>query len=216
MKFRQTTVRGALLSEQRKRLVCLKGPSLGYVRARSLLRQVPQLQLGTPVSENTTRKLQTSSTAAGIPAPDKTSPPATRKVHPRAFIVDDFDKYVIRRKSKNFTRSGSSSPSLTGYLQFHYVNVSVLIKFLQKQTQRFYLDYHKFSKKAYVLDVYYNRLSEAILIHSTTYVFMEKYRNFSLFIILIPTPDIPYFYYMLGGNLGSLLYGDVSGMSVQK
>ena len=41
---------------------------------------------------------------------------------------------------------------------------------------------------------------------------MEKYRNFSLFIIFIPTPDFPHFYYMLGGNLGSLLYGDVSVM----
>ena len=26
------------------------------------------------------------------------------------------------------------------------------------------------------------------------------------------TPDSPHFYYMLGGNLGSLLYGDVSVM----
>ena len=34
----------------------------------------------------------------------------------------------------------------------------------------------------------------------------------SIFIILIPTPDLPHFYYMLGGNLGSLLYGDVSVM----
>ena len=41
---------------------------------------------------------------------------------------------------------------------------------------------------------------------------MEKYRKFSLFIILIPTPDFPHLYYMLGGNLGSLLYGDVSMM----
>ena len=41
---------------------------------------------------------------------------------------------------------------------------------------------------------------------------MEKYRNFSLFIILISTPDFPHVYYMLGGNLGSLLYGDVSVM----
>ena len=39
---------------------------------------------------------------------------------------------------------------------------------------------------------------------------MEKYQKLSLFIILIPTPDFPHFYYMLGGNLGSLLYGDVS------
>ena len=30
--------------------------------------------------------------------PDKTLPPATRKVHPIAIIVDDFDKCVIRRK----------------------------------------------------------------------------------------------------------------------
>ena len=34
----------------------------------------------------------------------------------------------------------------------HYVNVSVLIKFLQKTS--FYLNYHKFSIKSYVLDVY--------------------------------------------------------------
>ena len=80
-----------MLRKQRKRLVCLKGPSLGYGRARSLLR-------------------------------------------PSAFIVDDFDKCVIRRKSKNFTRSGSSYPPLTGCLQFHYVNVSVLIKLKKKHT----------------------------------------------------------------------------------
>ena len=45
-------------------------------------------------------------------------------------------------------------------------------------------------------------------------IFMEKYQTFSLFIILIPTPDSPHFYYMLGVNLGSLLYGDVSLMFV--
>ena len=45
---------------------------------------------------------------------------------------------------------------------------------------------------------------------SETYDFMEKYEKLSIFIILIPTPDFPHFYYMLGGNLGSLLYGDVS------
>ena len=38
---------------------------------------------------------------------------------------------------------------------------------------------------------------------------MEKYLKLSIFIILIPTPDFPHFSYMLGGNLGSLLYGDV-------
>ena len=42
-----------------------------------------------------------------------------------------------------------------------------------------------------------------------TYDFMEKFFSF---IILIPTPVFPHFYYMLGGNLGSLLYGDVSVM----
>ena len=31
---------------------------------------------------------------------------------------------------------------------------------------------------------------------------------------LIPTPDFPHFYYMLGGNLGSLLYGGVSVMLI--
>ena len=38
---------------------------------------------------------------------------------------------------------------------------------------------------------------------------MEKYRKYSLFIILIPTPDFPHFCYILGGNLRSLLKGDV-------
>ena len=46
---------------------------------------------------------------------------------------------------------------------------------------------------------------------------MILWRNieiFHFFIILIPTPDFPQFYYMLGGNLGSLLYGDVFVMVV--
>ena len=38
-------------------------------------------------------------------------------------------------------------------LNVHYVNVSVLIKF-SKKDQCFYLNYHKFSIKSYVLDVY--------------------------------------------------------------
>ena len=44
---------------------------------------------------------------------------------------------------------------------------------------------------------------------------MILWRNidfFSLFIILDPTPDFPHFYHILGGNLGSLLYGDVPVM----
>ena len=49
-------------------------------------------------SVTTQPELPASSTAARIPMPDKTSPPSTRKVHPRAIIVDDFDKCVIRRK----------------------------------------------------------------------------------------------------------------------
>ena len=36
------------------------------------------------------------------------------------------------------------------------------------------------------------------------------------FIIFILTPDFPHFYCMLGGNLGSLLYGDVSMMNCRK
>ena len=45
---------------------------------------------------------------------------------------------------------------------------------------------------------------------------MVLWRNFeklSIFIIFIPSPDFPHFCYMLGGNLGSLLYGDVSVMN---
>ena len=43
---------------------------------------------------------------------------------------------------------------------------------------------------------------------------MILWRNieFSIFIILIPTPDFPHFYHTLVGNLGSVLYGDVSLM----
>ena len=47
---------------------------------------------------------------------------------------------------------------------------------------------------------------------------MILWRNIEIFLsffILIPTPDFPHFYrYMLGGNLGSLLYGDVSVMKL--
>ena len=46
-------------------------------------------------------------------------------------------------------------------------------------------NFQYFSIKSYVVDVYSNRLTEA---------------------------DFPHFYYMLGGNLGSLLYGDVPVM----
>ena len=43
-------------------------------------------------------------------------------------------------------------------------------------------------------------------------ILWRNIENYHFFIILIPTPDFPHFYYMLGANLGSLLYGDVSVM----
>ena len=43
-------------------------------------------------------------------------------------------------------------------------------------------------------------------------ILWRNIENFHFFIILIPTPDFPNFYYMLGAKLGSLLYGDVSVM----
>ena len=49
-------------------------------------------------SVTTPQELPASSITARIPVPEKLSPPVTRKVHPRAIIVDDFDKCVIRRK----------------------------------------------------------------------------------------------------------------------
>ena len=52
-------------------------------------------------SVSTPPELQASSTVAKIQVPGNTSAPATRKEHPRAFIVVDVDKCVIRRKSKN-------------------------------------------------------------------------------------------------------------------
>ena len=48
-------------------------------------------------SVTTPPELLASTTAARIPVPDKTSSPATRKVHLIAIIVDDFDKCMIRR-----------------------------------------------------------------------------------------------------------------------
>ena len=45
----------------------------------------------------------------------------------------------------------------------------------------FYLDYHKFSIKSYVLDVYYNRLSEAILIHIHNICFYGEISKFFTF-----------------------------------
>ena len=64
------------------------------------------------------------------------------------------------------------------------------------------------------MDVYLNRLAEAILKHIHNIGFYGEILKLIIFVILISTPDFPYFYYMLGGNLGSLLYGDVSVMFV--
>ena len=45
-------------------------------------------------------------------------------------------------------------------------------------------------------------------------ILWRNIEKLSIFIILILTPDFPHFYDMLGGNLGSLLYGDVSVMRI--
>ena len=45
------------------------------------------------------------------------------------------------------------------------------------------------------------------------HVLSVKLRYKLYFSFSIPTPDFPHFYYMLGANLGLLLYGEVSVMS---
>ena len=55
-------------------------------------------------------------------------------------------------------------------------------------------------------------LGEAILIHIHNICFYEEKSKIINCIIFISTPDYPYFYYMLGGNLGYLLCRDVSVM----
>ena len=100
------------------------------------------------------------------------------------------------------------------YSHHHYVNVSVLIKFSQK-TSVFTLIIISSPYKNHMFWMCIRIASvRRFKYTSTTYDFMKKYQNFSLFIILISTPDFPHFYYMLGGNLGSLLYGDVSVMTL--
>ena len=47
-------------------------------------------------------------------------------------------------------------------------------------------------------------------------ILWRNIENYPFFTFLIPTPDFPHFYYMLGGNLGSLLYGDVSVMYINQ
>ena len=154
-----------MLRKQRKRLVCLKGPSLGYVRARSLLRQVPQLQLGTPVSENTTRTPSLlhcslkSSSGQDITTCDSESTSQGLYCGLLRQVCDSTkieEFYTVRKQLPTIDRL--FAVPLRERLRTHKV-------FTKNKPQRFYLDYHKFSIKAYVLDVYYNRLSEAILIH---------------------------------------------------
>ena len=44
------------------------------------------------------------------------------------------------------------------------------------------------------------------------HVLLNKLRDKLYFSCSIPTPGFPHFYYMLGANLGLLLYGEVSVM----
>ena len=46
------------------------------------------------------------------------------------------------------------------------------------------------------------------------HVLSVKLRHNLYFSFLIPTPGFPHFYYMLGANLGLLLYGEFSVMFV--
>ena len=48
------------------------------------------------------------------------------------------------------------------------------------------------------------------------YVLSIKLRDKLYFSFSLPTPGFPHFFYMLGANLGLLLYGEVSVMSLRK
>ena len=48
--------------------------------------------------------------------------------------------------------------------------------------------------------------------HPQHMILRRNIENYPFLSFLILTPDFPNFYYMLGGNLGSRLYGDVSVM----
>ena len=89
-----------------------------------------------------------------------------------------------------------------------YVNVSVLIK-LSLETTGFIiiiLNLHKTICCGCVLESPRRGNSNT---HSQLLFYGESMKII-IFIILIPTPDFPHFYYMLGGNLGSLLHGYIS------
>ena len=66
----------------------------------------------------------------------------------------------------------------------------------------FYLNYHKFSIKSYVLDVYQNRLTEAILIHIQNICFYGDIMNIIHFFHFDSDPRFPPFYYMFGWKSG--------------
>ena len=153
--FRQTTLRGAMLRKQRKRLVCLKGPSLGYVRARSLLPQVPQLQLGTPFSEYTTRTPSlfhfswNSSFGQDITTcdPESTS---------QSLYCGWLRQVCDSTKIEEFYTARKQLPTIDRLfaVPLHERLRTHKVFFYKKNTQCFHLDYHKFSIKSYVLDVY--------------------------------------------------------------
>ena len=87
----------------------------------------------------------------------------------------------------------------------HYVNVSVLIKFSQKYNIiEVILPYlpsvlHKIICCGCVLESPRRGDSNT---HPQHMILWRNIANYNFFIILIPTPDFPHFYYMLGGNLG--------------
>ena len=80
--------------------------------------------------------------------------------------------------------------------------------------QCFYLNYHKISIKSYVLDMYKNRLGEAISnTHPEHMMLWRNIENYHSFLFDSDPRFPPFLLYMLGANLGSLLYGGVSVMT---
>ena len=106
----------------------------------------------------------------------------------------------------------SKNDRMSLFSQIHYVNISALIKFSEKTSVFTLLSYvlHKIICFGCVLQSPWC-LGVAIQIHIHNVSF---YGETSKFFTLIPTPDFPHFYYILGGNLGSLLYGDFSVMYI--
>ena len=98
MKFPPNHPQRSYVKEQQRRLVCLKRTISWICQSpKSSTAMSPSAALNSQ-SVTTPPELPASSTADRIPVPDKTSPPATWKVHPIAIIVDDINKCVVRRK----------------------------------------------------------------------------------------------------------------------